>query len=313
MKSKHVFWGIFFVTIGILILLNNLGKMYFDLSDLWKYWPLVLILWGITFLVKNNILKVFLSAVSAIILAFAIVGFFNYAFNFVDNRFTINDNGIHLEVDGDVDTTNYFEPYNRQIKNAEFDFKAGAGSFKIEDTTHGLVSAVTNGVKYNFEMTRTNNDSGSVVQFEMKHKRFSFNDGKFRNKAIIKLNSLPDWDLNFDVGAASAYLDLRSYKTHNINVKMGAASLKIKLGDRSKLIRLNIKSGASSVDVYVPNSSGCEITTHTALSSKDFKDFEKINSNFYRTDNFDKSEKKIFIYLNSGISSIKVVRYSIGW
>ncbi len=313
MKSRHVFWGIFFVTIGILILLNNLGKLYFDLSDLWKYWPLVIILWGITFLVKNNVFKVILSAASAVILAFAIVGFFNYVFNIVDNRFTINDNGIHLEIDGDVDTTNYFEPYNKQINNAEFNFKAGAGSFEIEDTTYGLISAITKGIKNNFELSRTENDSVSVVQFEMKHKRFSFKNGQFKNKAIIKLNSLPDWDMNFDIGASSLYLDLKPFKTQNVNVKMGAASMKIKLGDKSPLINLNIKSGASSVDVQIPNSSGCEIRTHTALSSKDFKDFNKIDSGLYRTNNFESAKNKIIITVNSGISSIKVVRYSEGW
>jgi hypothetical protein len=313
MKSKHIFWGIFFITIGLLILLNNLGKIYFDLYDLWKFWPLVLIIWGLTFFVKNNVIKSFLAAISGIILAVALFAFFSYGFNFIDNSFSINDNGIHLEVDGDVDTTNYFEPFDRNIKNAELSFKAGAGSFEIKDTTQGLISAVTNGVKNNFEMIKTFNDTGTVVQFKMKHKRFSFNDGEFKNKAIIKLNTLPDWNLNFDVGAASVYLDLRKYKTDRINIKMGAASLKIKIGKKSKTTRLNLKSGASSVDVYVPDSSGCEITTHTALSSKDFKDFDRVNSGLYRTDNFEKSKKKIFISVHSGISSIKVVRYSVGW
>ena len=147
----------------------------------------------------------------------------------------------------------------------------------------------------------------------MRHKRFSFNDGEIRNKAIVKLNALPDWDLNFEVGAASINLDLRPYKTQNINIKMGAASMKIRLGEKSEVTNLNIKSGASSVYVYVPDSSGCEITTHTALSSKDFRDFDKINSNLYRTNNFEKAKKKIFITVNSGVSSIKVIRYSEGW
>ncbi len=313
MKSRHVFWGIFFVTIGVLILLNNLGKICFDLYDLWKFWPLVLIIWGVAFLVKNNFLKAFLAAISAVILAFAIFAFFSYASNFVDNRFSINDNGIHFEADGDIDTTNYFEPFNNHITNAEFDFKAGAGAFVVEDTTSGLISAKTNGVKNNFELIRTDNNAETVVKFQMRHKRFSFNDGEIKNKAIVKLNALPDWDLNFEVGAASINLDLRPYKTQNINIKMGAASMKIRLGEKSEVTNLNIKSGASSVDVFVPDSSGCEITTHTALSSKDFRGFDKINSSLYRTNNFEKAKKKILITVNSGVSSIKVVRYNEGW
>ncbi len=312
MKTKHIFWGLFLITIGVLILLNNLGSLYIDLQDVWKFWPLVLVILGLSFLVKNNIVKSFLAALAALVLAVAIFAFFNSAFYFVDNRFTINDKGISVTIDGDVDTSNYNVPYNADIKNAKFNLKAGAGSFVIDDTTGQLLSAVTTGIKNNYALSRHGNNN-SVIELTMKNRKFAINDGNLKNKAFIKLNTNPVWDFNFDVGAASVDFDLSLFKTNKIKVRMGAASCKIKLGDKSDVTNLNLKSGISSIDILVPDSAGCQISTDLALSIKDFSGFSKVSDGTYRTANFDTSKNKIYLNLHTGVSSIKVERYSKGW
>ncbi len=312
MKTKHIFWGLFFITIGVLILLNNLGSFYIDLQDVWKFWPLVLVILGLSFLVKNNIIKSFLAALAALVLAVAIFAFFNSAFYFVDNRFTINDKGISVTIDGDVDTSNYSIPYNTDLKNAKFNFKAGAGSFVIDDTTGQLLSAITTGIKNNYELTR-HGSNNSVIELTMKSRKFAINNGNLKNKAFIKLNTNPVWDFNFDVGAASVNFDLSPYKTNKIKVRMGAASCKIKLGDKNSVTKLNLKSGVSSIDILVPDSAGCQISTDIALSTKDFYGFNKVRDNIYRTANFNTSKNKIYIDLHAGVSSIKVERYSDSW
>ena len=94
---------------------------------------------------------------------------------------------------------------------------------------------------------------------------------------------------------------------------MGAASLKLKLGDKNDVTNLKLRSGVSSIEILVPDSAGCEIKTEVSLSTKDFYGFDKISSDTYRTGNFDNSKKKIYLNIHAGISSIKVKRYSAGW
>lgn len=91
---------------------------------------------------------------------------------------------------------------------------------------------------------------------------------------------------------------------------MGAASLKLKLGDRAEETRLTLDAGASSIDINVPEDAGCEIKTDVSLSSKHFDGFKTIDSDLFRTDNFENAKKKIYISIESGVSSIKVNRYS---
>ncbi len=313
MKTKHIFWGSLFIAIGILILLYNIDVLHFDLTDLWKFWPSVLILWGISYFVQNKIFKGLIAGIAAVMLAVTLFGFVYSSCNFFFNAFNIDNDGVNISFDSNADTSNYMETYDSKIKTCDFFLNAGAGAFILNDSTDNLVAAAAQGVKNNYEINRTDSDDKSVVTMKMLKKHFIFNDGHNRNKTILKLNTNPDWNLNFDIGAASIDFDLSPFKTNNVNIKMGAASMRVKLGEKSDVTNLTLKAGVSSIDIEVPESVGCEIRCNTSLSSKDFNEFNKISSNLYRTDNFDSAKKKIYLNMETGISSIHVSRYSGSW
>ncbi len=260
MKPKHIFWGFLFITVGVLILLNNFGSLNIDLYNYWKYWPLVLILLGVSFLMRNAWLRSFFAAISGIILAIAIFSMFSASFDFIGNRFVINDNGVHMDFDDSFnDTTYYSEPYSNDIKSAELVFRAGAGDFKINDTTGKLFEAVTYGYRNNYDLNTSNSDGKSTINFDMKKRKMIINDRNDGNKAYIKLSNLPVWDMNFKLGAASVYFDLTPFSVKDINLDMGAAKVDVKLGNKSDVTNLNVDAGVSSITIKVPESSGCQI------------------------------------------------------
>jgi hypothetical protein len=90
---------------------------------------------------------------------------------------------------------------------------------------------------------------------------------------------------------------------------MGAASLDVKLGSLSEETRLNVEAGASNIDILVPEEVGCQVKTDDVLSSKNIYGFTKIKSDLYRTEGFDDADKKIFIEIDCGVSSINIRRY----
>lgn len=310
MKTKHIFWGLLFVSIGLLILLKNIGLLYIDLSNIWKFWPVAIILWGVSYFTKNNIVKGFIAGIAAIILAISLFAFFNSSYNFVCNAFSVHNDDFDFTINENKDTSQYVASYTSKIKYGEFNLNAGAGTFVINDSTNDLVHAVTQGLKNNYDLIRDDSGDKSTVTLKMKKRQLTFSDEHNKNKTLIKLNTTPVWDLNFDVGAAAIDFDLSPFRTDKIDIKMGAASMKIKMGSKSDVTKFHLKAGVSSVDILVPGTSGCEIHCNTALSSKDFDDFNKINSNLYRTENFDSAKKKIYLDIDTGISSIHVSRYT---
>jgi hypothetical protein len=47
MNTSRFFWGTLWIVAGVLILLAKLDIMTLQVGSLWKFWPLVLVLWGI--------------------------------------------------------------------------------------------------------------------------------------------------------------------------------------------------------------------------------------------------------------------------
>jgi hypothetical protein len=305
-KPKHFFAGTLFITLGLLILINNFTNIFLDWAAIWKLWPLFIILIGISILVKNKFGKGLISVFAALVLAFAIFSSFKLAFHFFNNDFDIDfGEGINHE----ITTTEYSEKFDSTLKAATLNFDAGAGTFNILNTTEDLIYASAEGIKNNFQLTRLDSNGSTNINFNMGD-RAIFRFGKnYKNKVDISLNTNPVWEMNFDVGAASMDLDLTKFKTKKIDVDMGAASIDIRLSNLYPETHLTIDAGASDINVFVPKESGCKILTDGALSSKHFDEFEKIDSDNYETENFNSTQNKIYIEIDSGVSSISVERY----
>jgi hypothetical protein len=306
MKTSHIFWGLLFIGLGLLVLINNFTTIFMDWATIWKLWPLVIVLLGLSILVKHKHGKGVIAGLAAIILALAIFASFKTATHFFnkDFEFVFGEEGEYS-----FDTTVYSESFDSTLAFATLNFDAGAGTFNISKTTEHLFDATAEGKKDNFYLKRYDSDNTSKIDFKMQKTRFRIGVDNYKNKVEMSLNPHPVWDMNFDVGAASMDFDLTELKIQNIDVDMGAASIKIKLGSLSPETKLTIDAGASDINIYVPKESGCKITTDGALSSKHFNDFEKINSDHFETENYNEAANKIYIEIDSGVSSISVDRY----
>lgn len=306
MKPSHIFWGLLFVGLGALALINNFTNISMDWSTIWKLWPLTIVLIGLSILVKHQYGKSVIAGLAAIILALAIFASFKTATNFFNHDFNIV---FGDDANADYTTTEFTEQFDPKLQFATLNFDAGAGSFNILKTTENLIDAKAEGVKHNFNLTRFDTDSSTNIDLTMRQKSV-FRFGKnYKNNIEVALNPNPVWDLNFDVGAASMDFDLSEIKAKQIDVDMGAASIRLKIGSLYPETKINIDAGASSINIFVPKESGCKIITDGALSSKHFSDFEKIDSDNYVTANFDQAANKIYIEIDCGVSSISVERY----
>jgi len=306
MKTSHIFWGTLFIVLGLLVLLNNFAAINLHWGNLWQFWPILLVLIGISMLVKNKFGKSALAGAAAILLALLLFTSVKLTTDFIkgDFEFVLND-----DEDYNFAITEYQESFDTTITKAKLYLDAGLGSFNIGDTTSKLIFVKTEGIEKHYKLTKQVHDNVSKLNLKMKKTTFHLGKNKFKNKVEISLNENPTWDINIDGGAASMNLDLTKFIIENIDVGMGAAALYVKLGSLSDRIRLNVDAGASDIDIMVPEEVGCQVRTDDVLSSKNLHGFTKIKSGFYRTAEFDESGKKIFIEIDCGVSSINISRY----
>lgn len=306
MKTSHIFWGTLLIVLGLLILLNNFSPIGLYWEDLWQYWPIVLVLFGVSLMIRNRVGKVILAASAAIFLAVTIFASVKFTTGFINNdfEFSFDDNDNH-----NYTTKEYREDYNPSMPHAVLNLDAKAGDFNIDSTSTDLIYVKTTGTENNFYLEKTDEDSTSSIKLKMRKTKFHFGKNNYKNIVDIAMNEKPLWDLNIDVGAASVDLDLSRFKIEKLDVDMGAASLYVRLGNLTNTTDVDINAGASSITLSIPEEAGCEIKTSDVLSSNSYENFTKIKSGHYKTPNFDEAQKKIYITIDCGVSSIRVNRY----
>ncbi|HET54180.1 MAG TPA: hypothetical protein ENN33_03075 [Ignavibacteria bacterium] len=303
MNSGKLFWGFFFVTIGILIFAAKFNWFELDWDFVWDLWPLILILWGGIILARKTIIKPFFAILFGIVTALIIYGgisnvlHFNFWNNDWDRRVEWRDSQNQYVVD-----------YDDSISKAKLNLSAGAGKIIIRKTSHDLLSGYSRGerVKYRVD-TRTLNDA-AYIDFEMRSKKFRPFDDDLNNTLLLSLNDNPTWEMEFKIGAAKAIFELEEFKIDELTLKTGATDIDLRLGDKSDRTNINVEMGAANLEIAIPRKSGCQISGKMFLSGKEFKGFNKVN-NAYETENFTSADKKIVIDVRGAVSNVEVRRY----
>ncbi len=309
MKNSNLFWGGILVALGVLFILNNLDFLNFNWWSIFELWPMLLILLGVTLLPLKNSLKLILTFIVlaiTIFMLFTNTSFthkrsYRYNWNFSDK--------YDYDYDRDYTRTDqtYYEKYSSEIEEATLDIEAVAGEFIIRGNTDRLFEFKQDGNigPYVFSANRKGNHQYLDLSLENSNIRMR----RLRNDVDIQLHKNPVWNIKLGSGAAKIDMDLSKYKVRDIDIEGGASSTYVKIGERQTRVDVKIASGASSISIAIPEDSGCELTTHTVLSSKNFKDFNKLKKGLYQTDNFERASNKIYIDIDAAVTSLKVRRY----
>ena len=303
MKASQLFWGFFFITFGTLYLVARYSTFYIDWYAIWELWPILIILAGVAIILKGTFVKPVISVLIGILIAFLAFGFFNDLFDVFDNNSHFNSRSRNYS------ENNYNLEYNNKIEHVNLDIAAGAGKFTIDDTTNKLITGYSRGNFGNYNLTSTNKDSVVWVNFNMENVDIDLFAGNYKNQLKLSLNKAPTYSFNFEIGAAKSYFDLRQFKVKNLVLQTGAADTKIRLGDKSELVMVNVEMGAAALKIYVPEKSGCKISGDMVLMSKDLDGFIKKGSDYYVTDNYEFVAEKIIINIEGGVSAFEVKRY----
>ncbi len=298
MKPSRVFWGVLFLSIGLLLLLDRLTTIPIHIVISWKFWPLLLVLWGIGALVEQRAVRDAIATFCAIFLALLLMSV------------VIGDEREERggEFVGAPEQT-LSVPLGEGVERALFTLESGAGSFRLGDTTSDLVAARTwtSLGEYDLEESRSDGEVDAVLRLVGGHRGWRWGHG--HNSVSVQLHRGPAWEMRFNVGAARLDIDATPFNVEVLDIRAGASTVGVKLGDRAAESRVIVRTGVSSVAIEVPESSGCEVEVESAVASRDFRGFEKIDRGHYRTSNYDSATSRISLRFEAGVSSLKVTRY----
>lgn len=154
---------------------------------------------------------------------------------------------------------------------------------------------------------------GDVLSIDMHHpQRFGFispwNWGPGATLDwTVNLNDRVPLELSMDTGACDATIDLRDLQVTDLNVNTGASSTTIHMPGKVEFTKAQIKSGAASMIVVLPDHVAAQIRVEGALAGVqvDTTRFER-SGKVYRSANYETAEQKAEITIDASVGSLVV-------
>ncbi|MGL4632421.1 MAG: hypothetical protein ACRCVT_14560 [Leadbetterella sp.] len=318
-KNKSNYFGAsLLIGSGIILFLWVNDFINLSITKLASYWPVLLILAGVSVLFDNR--KSAYNSVTALLIAFCIpLAIFSFISKKVD-KFKNNfwENNIEFSTsdkDENERTTSkptILIPYTDQTKTVDLRINANAVSFKLgEPTTQNSVEAFAKSGLINVFSTDSSKGDNQDVQldFKLNNEKTNFKIRDIDNKIKVSLHKAPIWNFDMNLGTSAIDLDFEDYKVAKCYVSTGASELKLKFGKLLPEADVNISSGLSNIRIKVPRESACRITMVEGLSSNDFDGFTKMGNGVWETEGYESASNKIKINLSTGVSEIRVSRY----
>ncbi|MFC1687013.1 toast rack family protein [Patescibacteria group bacterium] len=287
-----MFLGLVLLIVGVIYLLSNTGVLNVDIDfDFSVLWPLIIVFIGLAILTGRGWLSGIIGAVVIVGVLFLIVAMVTGWIDTPTREVTTDTISIEEEAD---------------IESASLSIATGAGNLTVAGGSEKLISGK---LEANFlELTTSSKvvDSVQKVKLEMEDIRPSF-FGKKVNNLDVLLDSKTPVELDIDTGAMDMDFDFTEVMLTTLDVDTGASDLHIIMGDLLDESTIAVDAGASSINITLPKTVGAMIDIDAGVTSKNFTDFDKIDDQTYKSENYDDTEKKVNIELNLGAADVDVV------
>lgn len=285
------FWALLLLSLGIIFLGAEFGYWGYDqASQIWQFWPLVLVFAGLDLLTKRSRFGGVL-----IFLTFFLSAGLIYTTIFTNYDLL----GIHDSGKEDVATSQIKVDLKGGISEQELLISTGALNLNISGETDYLIKGELKSdiLKPNVKTSYQDNVAKTEIKTDGTDKIW-FGVFGFKNELNLGLNQDIPLDLALKMGAASMSLDLSSHKLRSLSIEAGASSIDIRLGEIIGTdFVIDTKTGASSIKISIPQNYNVRVESESALSTID------------KPDDISNPGAIITLRLSSAATSVDVVRY----
>ncbi len=267
MRTNRIFWAVILVAAGFLMLLNNLGL--FDINIWSFFWPTLLVVMGIWFLVGTTTSK---------------------------GEFVMEEGSVDLE---DAESASITVKHG--AGRLRMDASADEGKLVSGTFANGLdarVKKMDSGLNV---ILQPQSQAFPDVLFPgnwIGGRGLSWDFG---------LSTKIPLHLVFETGAADSSLDLTDLQVKDLVLKTGASSTEIKLPASAGTTRFKVEAGAASLMIRVPEGVAAQIETEAGLASisVDQDRFPK-QGGIYQSADYETAINKIEILIETGLASIEI-------
>lgn len=294
--NGNLLWGGLFMLAGLLFLLGNLGLVSIAWGELWKLWPILIIIAGLSILKLRGWVAVTVYGL-AILLVIGLV-WVTLTGNLSSQQTAV--------VSSDFSVNQTRDDIERSVVKIDLGGSdLNVGSHGGDQLVRGAIDSRLSDLKYQSSV----DDTTQTVNLSQE-RNWSLFDGGSLNKIDIELSERLRTRLHVDAGASSIDADLSAVMLESVAIDSGASTIKLKLGDKLDMTDVDIDTGVSVVSIYVPKDSGVKLLLEAGLTSQQLPEgLERVDDNKYQSIGFAEADKKINLTVDIGVSTFKLITY----
>lgn len=304
-RRRSITGALILITLGLIFLYANLRPEFDPWSILARYWPLLLIFWGIGRIVDYFVFErvdaqghVVRSGHSGevfgiIILIVLVVVAMNHSRlggkmiheeHYVD-RGAASSVNVSVELSaGDLNISGSAAP--NKLMEGDFNYREHEGAPEVNYSSAGK--------------------EGSLA-IRQGDGRFHTHWGTGGNQWNVRLNRDVASDLKVEVGAGKSELHLAGMNLGHVDLEMGAGRVEADLtGDWKRNVEVNIEGGVGSAVIRLPKGIGVEVHASGGIGAVDTNGLQHENDD-YVNDQFGKSPITMRVTVEGGVGHIRFV------
>lgn len=291
-----VFWGLFIILIGVLLLLENFKIVDVNFANLWRLWPVLIIGLGLSLLSLRGWFGALVSFLAAVILLGLVA-------------LTVIDNPIYPGIIGSNTQTITQTEFANGAKSLQVTTQTGAANITLSSSRqqHGVEAVQKSNRPTLTKTAETIGDSRHVTFSTKSAQTFWFNGSN--NDIALNFTQSTPLSLVLETGATSITGDLSKTKLTSLAIKTGASEINLRLGSVQKQQEITINAGASDITFHIPKEAGVQIKSDSALTETHFEGVDKISDSLYESPNFSEAKSKIIINAGLGVSRFAIEQY----
>jgi hypothetical protein len=292
MNNKHLSFGVFLLSVGVIWALVNFGFIEWTVfNSIITLWPLLIIMAGINIIFRDNELVKSLGWV--IFLSVVVLYGQSYSVK-IDKTSQLEGKRVVIE-------------RLAETKNAELKLDLGGVILDVDSNTSNLVDAVITDPNARYTANYKNGNETADIRFT-KVKPLIIPQ---KEDYSISLNKDIVWDIiDLNVGAISGSLDLSQLKVKKVDLDAGAGKLEFIMGNLVDNTDVKIDAGASKIQFIVPADVGVRVKFDGGLNKTNLNDlgWQKQSGNVHLSPNYNASKTKINMDVDMGAGKFDIIQ-----
>lgn len=299
-----VFKGIFLILLGLVFFANMYGflpwNFWINVIDLW---PLLLIVAGIALFFNKRI------PFSAVLVVF-LLGLVGYSYVLgsptLDKRMPLVNGTVKvMELSAPLDPGVNKADVTLNLGGVDMDVRGVGGMTNPNQVVSGTYEwssrANFGAPEFNY---KTNGDT-TKIQFNSEKR---VNSGE--NKLQLDLSEQVQYsNVELNAGAVSGTMDFSRLRIKDLDISTGASDIELRFGDTGGNTKVDLSTGATKLNLVVPESVGLKININGIASETNFTgDGLILNSEDWVSPNYGEARTKVEIDISMAAGKINLER-----